>query len=87
MDDKKAVEEQIPVKGIVLPVSIVGIFCVVSMILCVDFIEQAVRYAQEQASLLTIGRKTLAAVGWGLMAVSVAAKLWKHYRHTEENKK
>lgn len=48
MDDKKAVEEKMPVKGIVLPVSLVGIFCVVSMLLCVDLIEQSIRYAQDK---------------------------------------
>lgn len=47
MDDKKAVPEKIPVKGIVLPVGLVGIICVVSMIFCVDFFEQSIRYAQE----------------------------------------
>lgn len=87
MDDKETVRKEMPVQGVVLPVGVVGVFCVVSMILCVDFIEQSVRYAQEEASLLTIARKTLTAAGWGVMAVSVAAKLWKHYRHTEENKK
>lgn len=74
-------------KGVILPIGMVGIFCVASTVLCIDFIEQTIRYAQEEASLLTIASKTLAATGWGLMSIYLATKLWKNYKPTQKNRK
>lgn len=83
--EKNMVKQETSVKGIILPPAMVGIFCVASTGLCIDFIEQAIRYIQEEASLLTMASKTLAAVGWGLVTLYLAAKLWKHYQLTRKN--
>lgn len=84
MNEEKTVKEEAQTKGIVLPVGIAGTFCVVAAVLCVDFIEQTIRYIQEDASILTLVSKTLAAVGWGAIALYMAVKLCKHY---SKNKK
>lgn len=85
--EEKTVKQETTGKGVILPIGMVGIFCVASTVLCIDFIEQTIRYAQEEASLLTIASKTLAATGWGLMSVYLATKLWKNYKPTQKNRK
>lgn len=85
--EEKTVKQETTGKGVMLPIGMVGIFCVASTVLCIDFIEQTIRYAQEEASLLTIASKTLAATGWGLMSIYLATKLWKNYKPTQKNRK
>ena len=85
--EEKTVKQETTGKGVMLPIGMVGIFCVASTVLCIDFIEQTIRYAQEEASLLTIASKTLAATGWGLMSIYLATKLWQNYKPTQKNRK
>ena len=85
--EEKTVKQKTTGKGVMLPIGMVGIFCVVSTVLCADFSEQAIRYTQEEASLLTFASKTLAATGWGLTTIYLATKLWKNYKPTPKNQK